>query len=35
MRSHIELYVNKYTYDLGAEGQKAVDEMLKAFKRNG
>lgn len=35
MRSHIELYVNKYTYDLGAEGQKAVDELLKAFKRNG
>jgi 1,4-dihydroxy-6-naphthoate synthase len=27
MRQHIDLYVNRFTYDLGVEGHKAIDAM--------
>ena len=27
-RSHIELFVNNYSIDLGAEGRKAVTQLL-------
>jgi len=30
MRKHIELYVNDYTTDLGAEGERAVTKMFEA-----
>jgi 1,4-dihydroxy-6-naphthoate synthase len=33
MKKHIALYVNRYTVDLGDEGQKAVKTMSDIFKR--
>lgn len=35
MRKHIELYVNDYTTDLGAEGERAVIKMFEAAKNTG
>jgi 1,4-dihydroxy-6-naphthoate synthase len=29
MYKHIELYVNKYSVDLGIEGRKAIDVLFK------
>lgn len=34
MYKHIELYVNKYTIDLGAEGRKAVDTLFEIATKN-
>lgn len=34
MYKHIELYVNKYTLDLGTEGKKAIDTLFEAAKKN-
>lgn len=34
MRSHIELYVNEYSVDLGAEGRKTILYMLDKMKEN-
>ena len=31
MQQHIDLYVNNYSLDLGAEGKKAVRELLKVY----
>lgn len=31
MRSHIDLYVNSYSLDLGIEGRKAVEQMMNFF----
>lgn len=31
MRKHIDLYVNKFSIDLGIEGRKAVDKLLEVF----
>ena len=28
-RQHIELYVNEFSVDLGAEGRRAVEELLR------
>ena len=33
MRSHIELYVNKYTLDLGEEGKAAVKKLIDVYER--
>lgn len=35
MRSHIELYVNDYTYDLGSDGQRAVETLFGEAKKAG
>lgn len=35
MAAHIDLYVNEYTLDLGEEGQRAVEEMIKIAVANG
>ena len=35
MRAHIELYVTKFTVDLGSEGRKAVEEMFKMAAEKG
>lgn len=35
MRSHIELYVNNYTLQLGAEGKAAISKMYEVGKRSG
>jgi len=35
MYKHIELYVNKYSIDLGAEGKKAIDTLFKMALKNG
>ncbi len=36
MRQHIELYVNNYTMDLGAEGRSAVEKLYEVYqKQNG
>ena len=32
MRKHIDLYVNNYTLDLGADGKKAVEKLLAVYK---
>jgi len=29
MRQHIDLYVNNYSLDLGEDGMKAVEQMMK------
>ncbi|MCH5717581.1 1,4-dihydroxy-6-naphthoate synthase [Niabella hibiscisoli] len=34
MRQHIELYVNNYSLDLGAEGKKAISVLQEVFDRN-
>lgn len=34
MRQHIELYVNNYSLDLGAEGKKAIDVLQQVFIKN-
>jgi len=31
MRKHIELYVNKYSIDLGEEGNKAIEQLRKVY----
>ena len=33
MRRHIDLYVNKYSLDLGTEGKTAVNKLLEVFAR--
>ncbi|MDB5230065.1 MAG: 1,4-dihydroxy-6-naphthoate synthase [Chitinophagaceae bacterium] len=33
MRQHIDLYVNIFSIDLGEEGQKAVDTLLKVYEQ--
>jgi 1,4-dihydroxy-6-naphthoate synthase len=33
MRQHIDLYVNNYSLSLGAEGEKAIDILLRTFGR--
>ncbi|RZM28366.1 MAG: 1,4-dihydroxy-6-naphthoate synthase [Pedobacter sp.] len=35
MYKHIELYVNKYSVDLGPEGRKAIDILFKMAQENG
>ncbi len=35
IQSHINLYVNKFSVNLGAEGEKAVREMYSIAKQNG
>ncbi len=35
MYKHIELYVNKYSVDLGPEGRKAIDVMFDLAQKNG
>lgn len=35
MRAHIELYVTKFTVNLGSEGRKAVEEMFKMAAEKG
>jgi 1,4-dihydroxy-6-naphthoate synthase len=35
MYKHIDLYVNKYSVDLGAEGRKAIDIMFKMAREKG
>jgi Predicted periplasmic solute-binding protein len=35
MASHIDLYVTRYTLDLGEEGQRAVEEMFRIAVENG
>jgi 1,4-dihydroxy-6-naphthoate synthase len=35
MYKHIELYVNKYSIDLGAEGRKAIDTLFAMATANG
>lgn len=35
MYKHIELYVNKYSIDLGPEGRKAIDVMFDLAQKNG
>jgi 1,4-dihydroxy-6-naphthoate synthase len=35
MYKHIDLYVNKYSVDLGAEGRKAIDIMFKMAQEKG
>lgn len=35
MYKHIELYVNKYSIDLGAEGRKAIDILFKMAQEKG
>lgn len=35
MRSHIELYVNRYSTDLGLKGRKTIVFMLEKMKENG
>ena len=34
MRKHIDLYVNKYSLSLGAEGRSAIHAMMKYFENN-
>jgi len=33
MRQHIDLYVNNYSLDLGADGKNAIMELQKVFER--
>ncbi|GAC1420777.1 MAG: 1,4-dihydroxy-6-naphthoate synthase [Flavisolibacter sp.] len=33
MRKHIELYVNEYSIDLGKEGTRAVEELLRVYEK--
>ena len=33
MRSHIDLYVNKFSLDLGAEGKAAVKKLMKVYEK--
>ncbi|MNL89955.1 1,4-dihydroxy-6-naphtoate synthase [compost metagenome] len=35
MYKHIELYVNKYSINLGEEGRKAVDTLFKLAQERG
>jgi 1,4-dihydroxy-6-naphthoate synthase len=35
MYKHIELYVNQYSLDLGAEGRKAIDILFKMATEKG
>jgi 1,4-dihydroxy-6-naphthoate synthase len=32
MRKHIDLYVNKYSLDVGIEGRAAIKKLLEVFK---
>lgn len=34
MRRHIDLYVNNYSINIGADGKEAVDEFLNIYERN-
>jgi 1,4-dihydroxy-6-naphthoate synthase len=34
MRQHIELYVNNYSLDLGADGKKAIEVLQTVFEKN-
>lgn len=34
MRQHIDLYVNEYSLDIGAEGKNAVNAFMEIYKRN-
>lgn len=34
MRQHIDLYVNQYSLDLGAEGRKAIETLHEVFAKN-
>ncbi len=34
MRQHIDLYVNNFSVELGADGKKAVEKLLNTFKNN-
>ena len=35
LRSHVDLYVNDFTFDFGEEGRKAIDLMLELAKEKG
>ena len=35
MRQHIDLYVNNYSLDLGADGRRAIETLYAAYKRSG
>ena len=35
LRSHVDLYVNDYTFDFGEEGRKAIDLLLEMAKERG
>ena len=35
MYKHIDLYVNEYSVDLGAEGRRAVEVLFERAKRSG
>jgi 1,4-dihydroxy-6-naphthoate synthase len=35
MMSHVHLYVNKYSLDIGAQGLKALDELMRTGVHNG
>jgi 1,4-dihydroxy-6-naphthoate synthase len=35
LRSHVDLYVNDFTFDLGEEGRKAIDLLLEMAKERG
>ena len=34
MRQHIDLYVNNYSLDLGAEGREAIETLHEVYKRS-
>ncbi len=34
MRKHIDLYVNKYSLDLGKDGKEAINQLLTVYKTN-
>ena len=34
MRQHIDLYVNKYSINLGEEGRTAVNKLLEVYKQD-
>ena len=35
MMQHVELYVNKYSIDLGAEGKNAISQMFNLAQEKG
>jgi 1,4-dihydroxy-6-naphthoate synthase len=35
LRSHVDLYVNDFTFDFGEEGRKAIDLLLEMAKERG
>ena len=35
LRSHVDLYVNNFTYDFGEEGRKAIDLILGMAEEKG